>query len=274
MNQFYSPPEEDDDQAYTPYAGQQSAPPPYAPPVQPVPVRFPASRPVVVYGLMGITIFIFILQTVSPYVFNSRDLPALLGMKVNELILLGQYWRLFTPMFLHGSILHILFNMYALYIFGPGLERHYGHWRFLLLYVISGYAGNVMSFIFSVNPSLGSSTAIFGLLGAEGVLLYRNRGVFGGNAQRALGNIILIAVINLFIGLSPGIDNWGHIGGLMGGALFAWFGGPLLQVEGYYPPYHLVDQRGQRAALLAALGVGFLFTALVVLTIGFRLSLI
>jgi len=223
---------------------------------------------------MGITIFIFILQTVSPYVFNSRDLPALLGMKVNELILLGQYWRLFTPMFLHGSILHILFNMYALYIFGPGLERHYGHWRFLLLYVISGYAGNVMSFIFSVNPSLGSSTAIFGLLGAEGVLLYRNRGVFGGNAQRALGNIILIAVINLFIGLSPGIDNWGHIGGLMGGALFAWFGGPLLQVEGYYPPYHLVDQRGQRAALLAALGVGFLFTALVVLTIGFRLSLI
>lgn len=60
----------------------------------------------------------------------------------------------------------------------------------------------------------------------------------------------------------------------MGGALFAWFGGPLLQVEGYYPPYHLVDQRGQSAALLAALGVGFLFTALVVLTIGFRLSLI
>ncbi len=99
----------------------------------------------------------------------------LLGLKVNELIVQGQYWRLLTPMFLHGDILHLGFNMYALYIFGPSLERYFGHLRFITLFVLSGFAGNVLSFMFSAAPSLGSSTAIFGLLGAEGVFLYRNR---------------------------------------------------------------------------------------------------
>jgi rhomboid protease GluP len=107
------------------------------------------------------------------------DVPAALGMKVNELIIHGQIWRLITPVLLHGSILHLGFNMYALYILGPGLERFYGHWRFLTLYLLAGFAGNVMSFIFSPNPSLGASTAIFGLLGAQGVFLYHNRGIYG-----------------------------------------------------------------------------------------------
>jgi rhomboid protease GluP len=190
------------------------------------------------------------------------DWPLVWGVKWNEGILRGELWRLFTPMFLHGSIYHILFNMYALANLGPGLERHYGHRRFLTLFVLGGFAGNVVSFLLSSSPSLGSSTAIFGLLGAEGVLLYHNKRMFGGIAQRALSNVIMIAVINLLIGMSPGIDNWGHVGGLIGGTLFAWLGGPLLQLEGMFPTLSITDRREPRQVWLAGFVVGSIFAFL------------
>jgi len=235
-------------------------PPASAPPRQ-VSVRMPQSKPLVTYTLLGLSVAIYILQWATQSFFGF-DYPAALGLKVNELIIQGQIWRLFTPMFLHGSILHIALNMYALLAFGPQLERYYGHGRYLALYLVSGFAGNVASFLFSSAPSLGSSTAIFGLLGAEAVFLYRNRKLFGGSAQRALVNLITIAVINLVIGLSPGIDNWGHIGGLVGGALFAWFGGPVLQVSGYSPQLELTDTRQTSSVVLAGLGVVLLFALL------------
>jgi rhomboid protease GluP len=234
-----------------------------------VPISAPASRPFVTYTLLVITVIIFILQTAGEALFGF-DLVASMGMKINELILEGEYWRLFTPMFLHGSILHLGFNMYALYIFGPGLERYYGHGRFALLFFLGGFAGNVFSFMFSASPSLGSSTAIFGLLAAEGVFLYQNQKVFGGVARRALNNIIMIAVINLIIGLSPGIDNWGHMGGLLGGAIFAFLGGPILKVEGIAPDLRVVDTRESSEVIRAALIDILIFGALALGTIYFR----
>jgi rhomboid protease GluP len=208
---------------------------------------------------MGLTILIYLLQILTGFVMGGVDLPAALGMKVNALIQQGQLWRLFTPMLLHGSLLHIGFNMYALYALGPGLESFYGHRRFLLLYVLSGFAGNVFSFLFSPANSLGSSTAIFGLLGAQAVFLYQNKKLFGAGAQRALGNVILVAVLNLWIGLSPGIDNWGHLGGLVGGTLFSWFAGPQLTVEGLLGNYTLADRRKNSQVLSTAILVGGLF---------------
>ena len=244
--------------------------PPLPPPVeQRVSISAPQKRPIVTYTLLVITIIIFLLQEASKYIYGF-DLVAGLGMKVNELILEGQYWRLFTPMFLHGSILHLGFNMYALYIFGPGLERYYKHGRFLLLFILGGFAGNVFSFVFSASPSLGSSTAIFALLAAEGVFLYQNQKVFGGVARRALNNIIMIAVVNLIIGLSPGIDNWGHMGGLLGGAIFAFLGGPVLKVEGLSPNLHIVDTRETSDVIRAALVDILIFGALAIGTIYMR----
>jgi rhomboid protease GluP len=182
------------------------------------------------------------------------------------MIMRGQIWRLITPMFLHGSILHLGFNMYALYAIGTTIERFYGRGRYLALFLIGGFAGNVMSFIFTLNPSLGSSTSIFGLLGAEGVLFYHNREVFGAIAPRALTQVIVIGVINLIIGMTPnsGIDNWGHIGGLIGGTLFAWFAGPLLRRQGMYPPYTIADVRSQREVVIAGVAVTALFFFLTV----------
>ena len=222
----------------------------------------------VAYTLLGLTLFVFALQMASVFL-TGGDYPAYLGMKINEMIIRGQFWRLLTPMFLHStsSILHIGFNMYALYIFGPGLERHFGSARFLVLYLLSGFSGNVVSFLLSTAPSLGSSTAIFGLLGAQGAFLYQNRELFGKSAQRALVNIITVAGVNLFIGLSPGIDNWGHIGGLVGGSLFAWFGGPVLRLQGIYPLLSLVDEREPGNALQVGLALGSLFAALAAIKI-------
>ena len=235
-------------------------------------IRPPQGQPFVTYTLLAITILVFLLQLATENVLTGVDLPALWGMKINPLILEGQLWRLITPVFLHGSILHIAFNMYALLIFGPGLERYYGHGRYTALYFVSGFAGNVVSFLFTAAPSLGSSTAIFGLLGAEAVFLFQNRELFGRTSQRALINLATIAVLNLFIGLRPGsgIDNWGHLGGLLGGVLFAWFAGPLLRVKASYPDYILEDQRGSSAAVLGGVGVFALFAVLAALGIYFK----
>jgi rhomboid protease GluP len=233
-------------------------------------VRLPQRTPLVVYSLLGLTLLVFVAQllTADPrlVVANVRcgDLPACYGMKVNDLILAGQWWRFITPVLLHASLLHIGFNMYALYVLGPDLERHFGHFQFLVLYLVSGFAGVVLSFLLTVSPSLGASTAIFGLLGAQGIFVYRNQKLFGRRSQLVLRNVVQIALINLLIGLSPGIDNWGHVGGLLGGALFTWIGGPVYQVEGDGVEFHLANRTPTQRAWLAALIVGLIFLSLAI----------
>jgi len=246
---MYPPP---DDSGSTPPSSYNAQP-------RYVAVRLPSVPPVLTYLLLGANLLIFLLQMWTQMTMGV-DLPAAWGAKVNELILEGELWRLFTPMFLHGSMLHILFNMYALYIFGPTLERSYGHWRFLGLYSLGGFAGNVLSFLFTQASSLGSSTAIFGLLGAEGVFLYRNRHLFGAQAQRALINVVMVAVLNLTLGMSPGIDNWGHLGGLLGGSFFAWFAGPIYELHDDYFSPRLEDEHTLMDALRAGL-IGFVIFA-------------
>lgn len=243
--------------------------PGYQPEPRQTTFRPPSVTPYLTYILIGINVIVFLAQMASQSL-TGVDLPAAFGLKNNQLIAQGQFWRLFTPMFLHGGILHIGFNMYALYIFGPGLERFFGRWRFLTLYILSGFTGNVASFIFSTAQSLGSSTAIFGLLGAEGVFLYHNREILGGFARRALNNIILIAVINLLIGIAPAIDNWGHLGGLVGGTLFTWFAGPILTREGIFPYQSIKDIRETSEVVLSAVVVSLLFIFLTALTLYMR----
>lgn len=227
-----------------------------------LPPRTPPT-PFVTYTILGLSTVIYLLQIGSEALLGY-DLPAYLGLKVNELIAAGQLWRLITPVLLHGSIIHIGFNMYALYLFGPRLETNFGRWRFLALYSISGFAGNVFSMMFTQAPSLGSSTAIFGLLGAHGIFVYQNRKLFGESITRsALSRIIRVAAINLLIGLSPGIDNWGHVGGLIGGTMFTWFGGPLLSVSGICPFQTVTDQR-ENSQILKAIAISggfFVFLA-------------
>ena len=235
-------------------------------------VRLPQRRPYVVYTLLGLTIFVFILQVLTnnelifsnficPYFF-SPDIPACYGLKVNELIVDGQWWRLITPVLLHASILHIVFNMYALNILGQDLEQYFGHFQFLALYLLGGFAGVVLSFLLTEAPSLGASTAVFGLLGAQGVFAYRNQRVFGPRARAALRSIINITVINLLIGLTPRIDNWGHVGGLQGGLVFSVIAGPVYELSGEGEELTLKNKTPEDRVYFGSLAVAVVFTIL------------
>ena len=231
----------------------------------PISFRLNKSKPWVTYVILIVTVLIYVIQYVSLLLTNNQyDIPAALGEKVNELILAGQVWRLITPILLHASILHVGFNMYALFVLGPGLEQYYGHRRYLLLYLIGGYAGNVLSFLLSPNPSLGASTAIFALVAAEIVFIYRNRMLFGSRARGMLLNMGVIVVVNLLLGLQPGIDNWGHLGGLIAGLIFGWVAGPHYQVQQTLTGLELKDIHSKNEVLWGTLLSAGLFTAIVI----------
>lgn len=208
--------------------------------------QLPARRPMVTYLLMALTVLVYAGQVLTRQVYQV-DLPAAFGMKINEAIINGQVWRLVTPVLLHADVIHILFNMYALFAFGRRMERFYGHSRFTWLYLLAGLSGNIFSFYFQAAPSLGASTAIFGLVAAEGIFIYTNRKFFP-NAGRALREIIMIVAINLVLGFSAQFDNWGHLGGLVGGAAFAWFAGPFLDIRNTAEGLQIYDRHHGRLA--------------------------
>jgi rhomboid protease GluP len=193
----------------------------------------------------------------------------LLGGKINPLIREGQIWRFFTPALLHANLMHIGFNMYALFALGPGLEVYYGRWRFLTLYLLGAFGGTVLSFLMSPAVSIGASGAIFGLIAAQAVFVYLNRELLGPQAKALLTNVLFIIVLNLFLGLSiRGIDNWGHMGGLLAGLLFGWFAGPVMSWQPTGWNYQLADTRASHTVWVAAMVVAAVFIGLAVL--GFR----
>jgi membrane associated rhomboid family serine protease len=129
----------------------------------------------------------------------------------------GEWWRLITSTLLHGSILHLLFNMYALYWLGPQLERSLGHVRFAALYVLSALGGSVASYWFSDlrTVSVGASGAIFGLITATIVI--------GREMRTDVSQLVVLLGINVVIGfLQPGIDWRAHFGGAVTGAAVAF----------------------------------------------------
>lgn len=235
-----------------------------SPDLEPVPapqtvrVRMPSIPTTVTYALIGITVVVYLLQMLSValwgYAIYDIGWLEIYGARINESIRAGELWRLITPVFLHGSLMHIFFNMYALFNIGSFLERQFGHGRFFLLYFLGAFAGNVFSFLLTGEGSIsvGASTAVFGLIGAQAVFLYQNRELFGEQARQMIGSTVFIIVINLFIGLLPRIDNWGHIGGLLGGALFAWFASPRWMVVGMPPEMSLHDEREARDTVTGA----------------------
>jgi rhomboid protease GluP len=229
---------------------------------QVVRVALPDTAPYVTYIIIGFTVFVYLLQLASQALFQY-DFPAAILLRSNELIRSGQLWRLVSSALVHGSLVHIGFNMYALFSFGTNLERHFGRGRFLLLYLVGAFTGNVVSLLFASENSLGASTAIFGLLGAETVFLYQNRRLFGDRVKGEIGNLIFIALFNLLIiGSLPGIGNWGHLGGLLGGLALSWFICPLWGVESdLVGGYHLVDRRPANEVMIGAVAVLFFFGA-------------
>lgn len=169
---------------------------------------FAPKKIVVTNILIILNVIIFFLTYFNAKLFNSLILDP-------TAVRNGEVYRLISSIFMHGSIYHLFINMYSLFFLGKEIETFLGKKKFIIIYLISGLSGSLLSCILTNSYSLGASGAIFGLLGS---LLY-----FGMHYRLYLGSVLLkeivpIIVLNLLIGfIFPGIDNFAHIGGLIGG---------------------------------------------------------
>jgi rhomboid protease GluP len=153
---------------------------------------------------------------------DSRESIIAMGALARERVVAGEYWRLLTAPWLHGGVEHLVGNGIALYILGMVCEAAFGRAQLVVLYVLSGLTGSIVSMLMGAGPSVGASGAIFGLQGAAIVLLRRERDRLLVRDRR-VGFVLLIwAVYTIAGGLTePFIDNGAHIGGALGGALVA-----------------------------------------------------
>jgi membrane associated rhomboid family serine protease len=171
-------------------------------------------------ALIAINVIVYLLMRLDTAVF-------VWGAQVNPLVLQGQYWRIFTAMFLHDptNIFHIFLNMLSLFFIGRAVEIFYGKWRYLLIYLLSGILGGVSFLLLSPGDvAVGASGAIFGVFGALGVFYIINRRALGAYGSGAITNWIFWLVLNIAFGIAPGsgIAVWAHVGGLIGGMIISY----------------------------------------------------
>ena len=175
---------------------------------------FKPKFPTVTYAILAINIIVFII----PLLYGQSEAMVAQFCVHGPSIRYGHYYRLFTGIFLHGSIFHLIFNSYALYVIGSQIESFLGKFKFLIIYLAGGLMGSLFSITFNGNTaSIGASGAIFGLMGALVYFGYHYR-VYLGNVIKS--QIIPLIVFNLVLGfVMSGVDNSAHIGGLIGGTL-------------------------------------------------------
>ncbi len=170
--------------------------------------------PYVTYFLIGFCMLLYFF----PILFGSYDYVIANFSIFPRAIRAGEYYRLLTGAFLHGSLVHLLFNCYALFVIGSQLENFLGRTKYLFVYLFSAVTASLTSMLFLGNGvSIGASGAIFGLMGSLVYFGYHYR-VYLGNIMKS--QIIPLILFNLLLGfVLPGIDNFAHIGGLIGGSL-------------------------------------------------------
>ncbi|WP_058485325.1 rhomboid family intramembrane serine protease [Defluviitalea phaphyphila] len=167
------------------------------------------------YGIIILNSIIWILMEKKG---SSQDINTLILFGANEpfLIIKGhQYWRLITSMFLHIGINHLLYNNFALYVFGSKIERYFGKIKYIVIYLISGIIGSLASIFFSFSVSAGASGGIYGLLGALLVLACKTKKQIDG---LNFYNITIMILIGIGFGFTvPSVDNAAHLAGLIAG---------------------------------------------------------
>jgi rhomboid protease GluP len=229
------------------------------PPQQKVVIRLNRATPVLTYGLLVVLALIFAYATslddtgtVARFTdgtpITERELFLLDWAKINELVFDGEFYRLFTSMFVHLEATHFFFNAYALYLFGREVESIYGHLRFAIIYILGGLAGSVASLLYTDGLSIGASGAIFAVFAASGVYFYHHQRLFGEGARQRLVQMGVLALINIVFGITvPRIDNAAHVGGMLGGFILAWFMSPEHQIRGLEAGNpHIIDTNTTR----------------------------
>ena len=203
-----------------------------------IPVRFPTVEPILTYVILAVIALVYFYAE-SLGTGLERNRFEVDWIKINSAVYDGEYYRLFTSMFLHADIMHWGFNSLTLYFFGRDVERLFGHVRFAIIYILGGLAGSVGSLIYTANASLGASGAIFAVISAMAVYIYIHREIYGEFGFRRLRQLVFFGGISIFYGFLPDsrIDNAAHVGGLLGGFILAWFICPE------YEPRQTIDQR-------------------------------
>ena len=177
--------------------------------------------------LIGINVIIFIIMcvlshsTMPPFRISDNVLK-LFGANAGLLVKHGDFYRILASAFLHVDIIHLVCNMYSLFVLGPTVDYFYGKLKFILIYLYSAITASLVALIFHGDNILivGASGAIFGLMGALLYFGYTYRGYIG---NRLIGSIVSVIVINLIIGFTiSGISNYAHIGGLVGGLAISY----------------------------------------------------
>jgi len=192
----------------------------------------PTVRPIFSYGVIGLNILVYavgVLTALTQGNDASNDFFFAFA-KDNQAVAAGEYYRLFTAIFLHAGLLHLGLNQVALWQLAPEVEGVMGYATFLAIYLFSGLGGSVCSLLFSDVVSVGASGAIFGLLGALGGYFLRNPGI--SSAPRQLLFLGALVSFNLVLGSTADslVDNAGHLGGLAVGLYLGYAMGPNFAV--------------------------------------------
>lgn len=176
----------------------------------------------VTFVLIALNVAVFVLETLAGGSTKTR-VALLFGAQATPLVEAGQYWRLVTAMFLHFGLTHLFCNMISLYNLGPAIEHVYGRWRYLVIYLAAGLAGNLTTWALETGSgdyavSAGASGAIFGLFGAYVALAL----IPSMRQHLSLRGIMITLVLNVAYGLTySNVNMAAHLGGLAGGAVIA-----------------------------------------------------
>ena len=230
----------------------------------------PLLKSPVTWLLVSVNVVMFLVLTLTGGSDNNVNLYRW-GAKFGPAIQSGDWYRLFSPIFLHAGIFHIAANTFALLLFGPRLELEFGRLAYLASYLVSGVCGVSVSYLVSPALSVGASGAIFGLVGVYGVYLLRNRRDFGAAVNPVIVNLAIVLSINIVFGLlAPGIDQGAHMGGLIAGAAMGLVVAPrrVVNIEDDFfifgaPTVRTYFQKSDMSRTVAASVVGLLIALLI-----------
>nr|XP_027187088.1 RHOMBOID-like protein 9, chloroplastic isoform X2 [Cicer arietinum] len=185
--------------------------------------------------LASVNIAVFLFEIASP-IRNDElmlfSLPLLYGAKINHLIMVGEWWRLITPMFLHAGIFHMALSCWALVSFGPQVCKGYGSFTFFLIYILGGVSGNLASFLHTPDPTVGGTGPVFAIIGAWLMYQIQNKDVIANDDSENLFRkaIVITALGFILCNIGP-IDEWSHFGAAFTGMAYGFLTSPTLQLN-------------------------------------------
>ncbi|CAL0299124.1 unnamed protein product [Lupinus luteus] len=185
--------------------------------------------------LVSVNIAVFLFEIASPIRNEDLELfslPLLYGAKINDLIMVGEWWRLVTPMFLHAGIYHMALSCWSLLTFGPQVCRGYGSFTFFLIYILGGVSGNLTSFLHTPDPTVGGTGPVFAIIGAWLMYQIQNKDVTANDASENLfGKAIIVTALGFILSNLGPIDDWTHFGAAFTGMAYGYLTSPTLQLD-------------------------------------------